>query len=186
MDEFWLSETDFLVPARLEIERRNRWLGAQTTGQPWDDEEHQTVSHVRWRQSNEIHEISYQEYMPSGPAEEGSNPDSMDGQTDDGAGRVRAGKKQPEVTGHTVCRLEPGTLTWQRNGEVEWKHVFQAGDTRSSFMTVPGAGTIEVKLKTRDVEVTVAPTGGLIRVAYDMTISDVQQYVELSMRFTRT
>lgn len=166
MEDFWLAETDFLVPVELTIERRNRWLGKLKTGQDWDDEEKQTVSHVRWKQSNGIHEISYQEAPQAmAPSEEGEAP--------------------AESASSTVCRLEPGVLTWQRFGGVQWEHVFEMGDTHSSTMAVPGAGTIEVQLATKSISIEVNPDGGSIHVTYDMTISDVTQYVELSMEFKR-
>lgn len=165
VDEFWLSEHDFLVPVRLDIKRRNRWLGPQKTGRTWDDEERQTVEHVRWKQSNQAHEISYQEV-----------PRSQTG----GAATAN------ELVSFTVCRIQPGLLTWERHGGVEWEHVFQSGGTSTSIMEVPGAGSIEVRLKTRNLRIIVDPTGGTIKVDYDMAISDVTQYIELTMRFKRT
>jgi uncharacterized beta-barrel protein YwiB (DUF1934 family) len=170
VEEFWLSEQDFLVPVRLEIQRRNRWLGAQKTGRTWDDEEQQTVEHVRWKQSNQVHEISYQETPPS---------QARGSTTSESA-------KTGEPASATVCRLQPSALTWERHGGVEWVHVFVPGDTGTSTMNVAGAGSIEVRLKTKSLRLVVEPTGGTIEVAYDMTISDVTQYIELTMRFTRT
>ncbi|QSO47645.1 YwiB family protein [Alicyclobacillus mengziensis] len=170
MDEFWLSEHDFLVPVRLDIKRRNRWLGPQKTGRTWDDEERQTVEHVRWKQSNQAHEISYQEVPPSQTV----------GRSADGAATAN------DPVSLTVCRIQPGHLTWERHGGVEWEHVFQSGETSTSIMEVPGAGSIEVRLKTRNLRIIVDKAGGTIEVAYDMTISDVTQYIELTMRFKRT
>ncbi|KPV42772.1 DUF1934 domain-containing protein [Alicyclobacillus ferrooxydans] len=174
MRDFWFSETDFVVPVELSISRRNRFLGHLTTGQPWDEQEKQTVQQVRWKQSANVHEISYRE-TPENPNRRGGSGSA--------ASPLAASDEPPNLT---ICRLEPTTLTWQRHGGVEWEHIFETGDVRSSLMTVPGIGSIEVKLRTRSLRIEVGPTGGLIDVAYDMTMSDVTQYIELSMRFTRT
>lgn len=168
MSDFWFSDTDFVVPVELSISRRNRFLGHLATGQTWDEQEKQTVQQVRWKQSANVHEISYRE-SPEEPHRQ-----------------ARSGAAPPEPPNLTICRLEPTVLTWQRHGGVEWEHVFETGDMHSSIMTVPGVGSIEVKLRTQSLQISVGPTGGSIDVAYDMTMSDVTQYIEISMRFTRT
>lgn len=116
------------------------------------------IQNASWSLRGQSHFLTYEE------------PDSA-GSGDSGALRTR-----------TTLRVEPEQLTLIRHGAVRWNHTFRAGQTQTSTMHL-GAMAMRLQTITRTFTVDVLPLGGVVTLAYELSLADEPQEVKLEFRF---
>ena len=72
-------------------------------------------------------------------------------------------------------------LTMRREGASTAEMRFAVGEESASLYTVRGAGTLPIKIRAKQVENTLTPAGGHIKLAYEMEIGGARQENTLEM-----
>ncbi len=76
---------------------------------------------------------------------------------------------------------ERHALTMRREGASNTEMYFSVGLQHDSLYTVKGAGTLPIKVRAKQVENTLTPTGGHIKLAYEIEIGGVLQQNTLEL-----
>jgi uncharacterized beta-barrel protein YwiB (DUF1934 family) len=159
---YWLADQEFSHKVPLVWERT-----AKDPSAPGDGEaERMVIADAEWRQKGQTHYLTFAD-----PA--GGNSDSADGKS---------------AVGRIVLRVLPDRIVLTRFGDVTWNHTFAKGLTGQSTLRTAGFA-LDVQAETRELDIRIGPEGGIVCLAYRMTLGGaggVVQDVRLQLRFGET
>jgi hypothetical protein len=163
---YWLADQEFAQTVPLVLERTAQDPSAHGEAEA----ERMVIADAVWRQKGQAHYITFAD-----PAD--GNSGSANGNRDPAGGK--------SAVGRTVLRVLPDRIVLTRFGDVTWNHTFAKGLSGKSTLRTAGFA-LNVEAETRELDVRVGPEGGIVRLAYRMTIGGaggVEQDVRLQLRF---
>jgi hypothetical protein len=170
---YWLSDQEFAHTVPLVWERT-----AKDPSAPGEGEfERMVIADAVWRQKGQTHYLTFADPADGNSGSADGNRDPAGGQSDPAGGK--------SAVGRTVLRVLPDRIVLARFGDVTWNHTFAKGLSGQSTLRTAGFA-LDVQAETRELDVRIGPEGGIVRLAYRMTIGGaggVVQDVRLQLRF---
>lgn len=126
-------------------------------------QEVEQIENVVWRTRGQAHYLTYEE------------PEEL----------LTASSGQESVHLRTALRLEKSSLTWIRQGAVEWTHVFREGEEHVSRMRIAGK-SVPIETVTSALEIDVQSNSGYVLLRYDMKLGENVERIETTLSFHET